>query len=125
MYKALAETGTDPNTGELLGLNKLLDKGEYVIKFITSGAYPVFEFNNNSIAQAMVEVAANRGDCTALIDHTPNNERTLLALVENSVYAKVTDWADTYVVNSLGEDAFTYAAMFTPYGVYNCTTVGK
>lgn len=125
MYKALAETGTDSNTGELLGLNKLLDKGEYVIKFITSGAYPVFEFNNNSIAQAIVEVAANRGDCTALIDHTPNNERTLLALVENSVYAKVTDWADTYVVNSLGEDAFTYGAMFTPYGVYNCTTVGK
>lgn len=121
----LSKTGTDATTGELLGLNKLLDKGEYVIKFITTGAYPVFEYNGNDIAQKLLEVAANRGDCTALIDHTPNNERTLLALDTASVYAKVTDWADTYVVNSLGEDAYTYGAMFTPYGVYNCTTVGK
>lgn len=30
-----------------------------------------------------------------------------------------------YLPNSLGEDAFTYAAMFTPYGVYSCSTVGK
>ena len=125
MYAELAETGTTEE-GKQLGFNKLLDKGEYVIKFITSGAYPVFEFNDNSIAQAMVEVAANRGDCTALIDHTPNNERTLLALNSSSVYYNVVnDFANTYVVNSLGEDAFTYSAMFTPYGVYNCTTVGK
>lgn len=125
MYAELAETGTTED-GKQLGFNKLLDKGEYVIKFITSGAYPVFEFNNNSIAQAMVEVAANRGDCTALIDHTPNNERTLLALNSSSVYySVVNDFANTYVVNSLGEDAFTYGAMFTPYGVYNCTTVSK
>lgn len=124
MYVELLSTGTT-DKGEQLGFSKLLDKGEYVVKFITSGAYPVFEFHNSIIAQKMVEVAANRGDCTALIDHTPNNERTLLALNDASVYAKVIDWADTYVVNSLGEDAFTYAAMFTPYGVYNCTTVNK
>lgn len=125
MYKALSKTGTNEETGELLGLNKLLDKGEYIIKFITTGAYPVFEFNNNILANKIIEIAANRGDCTALIDHTPNNSRTLLALRDDSVYGKVKDWADTYVVNSLGEDAFTYAAVFTPYGVYNCTTVGK
>lgn len=85
MYAKLMETGTDTDTGEHKGLNRLLDKGEYVIKFITSGAYPVFEFDDNSIAQKMIELAANRGDCTALIDHTPENERESLALKTNSV----------------------------------------
>ena len=125
MYNTLSTTGINKETGELLGLNKLLDKGEYIIKFITTGAYPTFEYDNNTLAQKVLEVAANRGDCTALIDHTPNNDRTLLALDTNSVYAKVIDWADTYTVNTLGEDAFTYGAMFTPYGVYNCISVNK
>lgn len=125
MYKYLSTSGTDAETGEVLGLDRFTDKGEYVIKFITSGAYPVFEFNGSIIAKAMVELAANRGDCTALIDHTPNNERTLFAIGANSVFAKATTWARTPVVNKLGEDAYTYAAMFTPYGVYNCSTVNK
>ena len=125
MYKYLSTSGTDAETGEVLGLDRFTDKGEYVIKFITSGAYPVFEFNGSVIAKAMVELAANRGDCTALIDHTPNNERTLFAIGANSVFAKATAWARTPVVNKLGEDAYTYAAMFTPYGVYNCSTVNK
>lgn len=125
MYKYLSTSGTDAETGEVLGLDRFTDKGEYVIKFITSGAYPVFEFNGSIIAKAMVELAANRGDCTALIDHTPNNERTLFAIGGNSVFAKATTWARTPVVNKLGEDAYTYAAMFTPYGVYNCSTVNK
>ena len=125
MYETLSDTGVDSETGEQKGFNKLLDKGEYVIKFITAGAYPVFEYDGNNLTQKIIEVAANRGDCTALIDHTPNNERSLLALDSASVYANVIDWADTYVVNSLGEDAFTYAAMFTPYGIYSCTTVDK
>lgn len=80
IYKYLSTSGTDANTGEVLGLDRFTDKGEYVIKFITSGAYPVFEFNGSVVAKAMVELAANRGDCTALIDHTPNNERTLFAI---------------------------------------------
>lgn len=125
LYKYLSTSGTDADTGEVLGLDRFTDKGEYVIKFITSGAYPVFEFNGSVIAKAMVELAANRGDCTALIDHTPNNERTLFAIGANSVYAKATSWARTPVVNKLGEDAYTYAAMFTPYGVYNCSSVNK
>ena len=125
MYKYLSTSGTDAESGEVLGLDRFTDKGEYVIKFITSGAYPVFEFNGSIIAKAMVELAANRGDCTALIDHTPNNERTLFAIGANSVFAKATAWARTPVVNKLGEDAYTYAAMFTPYGVYNCSTVNK
>lgn len=125
MYEVLLTSGTDVNTGEYKGLDKLLDKGEYIIKFITTGAYPVFEFANNAIAQKLVEVAANRGDCTALFDHTPNNTRTAFAKASNSVFSKVSDFARSNVKNALGEDAFAYAAMFTPYGVYTCSSIGK
>ena len=125
MYEVLLTSGVDVNTGEYKGLDKLLDKGEYIIKFITTGAYPAFEFAQNAIAQKLVEVAANRGDCTALLDHTPNNTRTAFAKASNSVFSKVSDFARSNVKNELGEDAFTYAAMFTPYGVYTCSSIGK
>jgi hypothetical protein len=125
MYTMLANSKYDPTTREPLGLYRLLDKGEYVIKFITSGAYPIFEYGSNALASTFVWVAAERGDCTALIDHTPNNERTLWAEADGSVFKSVKSWASSSNLNSLSEDANTYAAMFTPWSVYSCTTVNK
>ena len=126
MYRAFGNSKKDESTGEYLGLYKLLDKGEYIIKFITTGAYPIFEYGGNILTSNVIKLAAERGDCTALIDHTPNNERTLIALNQNSVYYKAAKYIETTnMLNALGEDASTYAAMFTPYGIYNCTSVGK
>lgn len=126
IYNVFLESkAQDPTTGEPVGLDKLSDKGEYIIKFVTTGAYPVFEFADNTVAQKVIEIAANRGDCTALIDHTPNNSRNAYALNNSSVFSKVSEFARSNVKNELGEDAFTYAAMFTPYGVYTCSSIGK
>jgi hypothetical protein len=111
MYTALMDEDT---------FGKLEDKGEYILKFITSGAYPVFEFDSNSIARKMVEVAANRGDCTAIIDHTPNHDRTMVKTEEASLYKNVSSFVESFI-----GDETTYAAMFTPYCVYNCASVNK
>ena len=124
LYEVLAASKIDGTTQETTGLYKLLDKGEYVIKFITTGAYPIFEYStDNALAKMLAELAANRGDCTALIDHTPKNDRNPVALVEGSLYKSVKNWANNSFVSTLGEDIFTYAAMFTPYGVYDCSSV--
>ena len=132
MYDSLVQDGFDSSTGEQLGLNRLLDKGEYVIKYITSGAYPTFELLDansklySKLSGVFIELAANRGDCTALIDHTPNNQRPLVATSTSSVYYAVAGQGGLAKVNrtnSLGEDANTFASMYTPYGIYE-TSIG-
>ena len=132
MYDSLVEDGVDSSTGEQLGLSRLLDKGEYVIKYITSGAYPTFELldagdkSYSKLSGMLIELASNRGDCTAIIDHTPNNQRPLVATSTSSVYYAVAGqggFAKVNRSNSLGEDANTFASMYTPYGIYE-TSMG-
>ena len=118
-------------------LYNLMDKGEYQIKFLTLGAYPSFEFglaekkDNTEIIETynvfvnLIETAAKRGDCIALVDHTNNSTRTLQTTA-GSVYANLS----AYVKNSLtitrkggdSEDGYTYGAMFTPYAIYKLST---
>lgn len=108
--------------------NLLWDKGEYDIKYITSGGYPVFEYDiavtsssitRNGIAAAMVTMAEGRGDCIALIDHINNPNRSLTGA--SSVYETIN--GDTYGINS------TYGAMYTPWfyyaGVYSAIMPGS
>ena len=116
-------------------LYTLMDKGEYQIKFLTLGAYPSFEFGLDTtgtgsietynIFDNLIETAAKRGDCIALVDHTNNPTRTLQTTA-GSVYANLS----AYVKNSLtitrkggdSEDGYTYGAMFTPYAIYKLST---
>ena len=116
-------------------LYTLMDKGEYQIKFLTLGAYPSFEFGLDktgtgsietyNIFDNLIETAAKRGDCIALVDHTNNSTRTLQTTA-GSVYANLS----AYVKNSLtitrkggdSEDGYTYGAMFTPYAIYKLST---
>lgn len=123
MYDYLSKSGQDATTGLDLGYDRFLDKGEYVIKFLTSGAYPVFEYDSNTIAGLMIQNAGNRGDVTALIDHTPRNDRPLTTSA--SVYDSIKTYAQTSIKSTLGEDCFTYTAMFTPYAVFNCNSVSQ
>ena len=117
-------------------ITTLSDKGEYILKFITTGAYPVFEYVEavpsstqitstttysyieNGIATKILEVVAGRGDCTFLLDHTPNNDRSLLISSNNSVFKSVTTFARTPRSNKYVDDSNTFGAMFTPYGIY-------
>lgn len=82
--------------------------GDYAVKFITSGGYPVFEYTKADLTTAMMTMARNRKDSIALIDHTDNPDRPL------------TSHDDTSVINSIRATSFdssieTYGAMFTPW----------
>lgn len=131
IYKAFMNSCEAENSK----LYTLMDKGEYQIKFLTLGAYPSFEFGLDktgtgsietyNIFDNLIEAAAKRGDCIALVDHTNNSTRTLQTTA-GSVYANLS----AYVKNSLtitrkggdSEDGYTYGAMFTPYAIYKLST---
>ena len=91
----------------------LEDKGEYDVKYITSGGYPVFEYTAAQLAQKMCTVAYDRGDCLAIIDHTNKVSRTLKPTEQASVYAKV---------KAANLEHGEFATMFTPWASYSCTT---
>lgn len=93
----------------------LMDKGNYSFKYLTSGGYPVYEYNDGAIVTKMLAIAENRGDCVALIDHTDNEDREQNISYEDSLYRTVADDA-TWKVN--GE----FAAMFTPWAGYTRAT---
>ena len=104
--------------------DSLVDLGEYSVKYITSGGYPVFEFKDNTVVTKMLTVAGmttngsstvGRGDCVALIDHTNNPYRSLDPSDATSVYGVVNGTASS-VFSSLGD----FGAMFTPW--CSCTT---
>lgn len=133
IYKAFIESCEVENSK----LYNLMDKGEYQIKFLTLGAYPSFEFglaekkDNTEVIETynvfvnLIETAAKRGDCIALVDHTNKSTRTLQTTA-GSVYSSLS----AYVKNSLtitrkggdSEDGYTYGAMFTPYATYRLST---
>lgn len=105
--------------------SKLVDKTLYDLKFISSGAYPTFEYNSNSIVTKLLKAAANRGDAIALVDHTNKSDRALSPTDNSSVYAKLQALPEIVVGNvDTQEDARKYGAMFTPYAIYKPTTFG-
>lgn len=96
--------------------NKLEDKGQYSVKYITSGGYPTYFVGDEQIAKNMMGVASVRGDAIAIIDHEYDTSRSLNYKDSNSIY---------YAVNNTfkSEADATYAAMFTPYGKYTLTRI--
>lgn len=126
MYTFLSTNGQNALTNEPQGFDRLLDKGEYVIKHITAGAYPVFGYDStNSIVTTMITTAANRGDAVALIDPTNDTGKSLAALNSNSVYAKIKEYATSPRYNELGEDIYSYGAVYMPYGIYTSSVTGE
>ena len=96
------------------GIFKTIENvGDYNVKFITSGAYPLFEYGTSDTLQAMA--AANRHDATAIIDYVNNTSRALTGTgsVKESFKTAVTN--SHYGVNDLKEDVSSYIAMFIPY----------
>lgn len=96
----------------------LTDMGSTNIKYLTSGGYPVYEYNKGSLVNAMKSVANTRGDCVAFIDHTNNPYRTTNVNLESSLYATVKG-DDALGVN--GE----FATMFTPWMNYTRVSTDK
>lgn len=100
--------------------DRLTAKGEYDFKYLTTGAYPVFEYNDNIIANNMIQCAKERGDATAYIDHTNDKLRTCIASKPESAYKSFVDY-----MRNQGNDYSIYAAMFTPWYRSTCGTVGQ
>lgn len=95
-------------------LGLISDKGEYDVKYITSGAYPTFEYDNSSIAVKMITAAKDRGDAVAIIDHTDKPSRPLKATDTNSVYYAIKTGVAFATLEA------KYATMFTPWATYIC-----
>lgn len=107
---------------------KIQNNGDYNIKFITSGAYPLFEAADYSNAvKKQAKAAANRHDSTALIDFANKLTRTLSATSTTSVKNCFKSYVsgDNFSVNDLGEPVESYTAMFIPYGIYTSATLGQ
>ena len=123
-YTYLKDGGGDSDVAgkEVSAFEKLAEKGDYSVKFITTGGYPVFEYDNNSIVDAMMEVAHSRGDVAALIDHTNNYSRSLIAGGgSGSVYDVVNGLtSDAAGYSLVGKDADKLArcGIYTPWGNY-------
>ena len=105
---------------------KIENNGDYNIKFITSGAYPLFEAQEypNAIKK-QAKAAANRHDSTALIDFANKLTRTLSATSPTSVKNCFRSYVsgNNFGVNDLGEPVESYTAMFIPYGIYTSATL--
>lgn len=111
----VSESSTTPTVANFYNhfednLLKLEDKGEFTVKYITSGGYPVLGYDGNSIARAMLNLCASRGDSVAIIDHTNYPERKLMATDTTSVF---------YEVATASFENAQYGAMFTPWANYS------
>lgn len=99
------------------GQSSIYDKGQFDLKFICTGGYPTLEFmtaTGESLSDKVLELAANRGDCVALLDHTNNYNRSLAATDESSVYYGIKSNTST-----LTETNLSYGAVFTPWVDYS------
>lgn len=94
----------------------LMDKGNYSIKYLTSGGYPTYEYNDNALVTMMMNLAEKRGDCVAFIDHTNNSYREQNIDLPGSLYNKV---KKDLTFQTGGE----FATMFTPWCNYNRITI--
>lgn len=109
---------TLPSVFDTSARDGLADKGNYSIKYLTSGGYPVYEYNNGSLVTAMLNLAENRGDCVAIIDHTDNLYRESNIDLPGSVYYAVKNDVSL-------EGKGDFGTMFTPWALYNRTTSDK
>lgn len=104
------------------------DIGEYSVKYITSGAYPVYEVEDQTSGEdtfnpavELCKAAFTRGDAVALVDHSDIPGRALIG--DGSVFDSVEDDESifkTEAVDGGAKEYGAYCAMLTPYASYKC-----
>lgn len=121
MYSALRSLfdTTDPEG--------LVDKGNYSLKYLTSGGYPTYEYVETTIDEKGVQttssiiytqmeaLAAKRGDCVAFIDSTDYPDREPNINKPASLYQSVVN--DPSI-----KDNGEFATMLTPWATYTRMT---
>lgn len=94
----------------------LTDRGNFNVKYITSGGYPTYGYNSGSICSAMINFCETRGDCYCFLDPTDNPDRPQNLTNTNNLYNRVSN--DSSI-------ASTYATMMIPHLEYVRTTTDK
>ena len=110
-------------------LDNISDLGEYTVKYVTSGAYPVYEIKatshssdeeTNSQAVRICKSSGTRGDAVALVDHTNKPGRDLTG--DGSVYGSVNAVGSifkTYKASGGAKEYAPFATLMTPWASYN------
>lgn len=98
----------------------LPSRGDFQFKYLTTGGYPIYEYDNNSIASRMLGICAKRGDAIALIDHTDNPDRPLMG--NGSVIQSLNTIEDGPSEQNVMSTNGSYGAMFTPWGIYTTSS---
>ena len=98
------------------GDERLVVKSEYTLKYLTTGAYPVFEYPGLSMTGAtisalMLKCATTRTDCGALIDHTNKTDRNLTGT--GSVYESAKEFFREMSADKTRPDS--HGTIFTPW----------
>lgn len=120
-----------PVTDPLLerAFDNLADKGEYSIKYITTGGFPIFGYDENRIVKKLLSILPSpgetedptmdtRGDTVALIDYNGDPSLKLIGSQDtDNLYDSVKEFADG-VTNKV---SLSYATMFAPYFYCNVT----
>lgn len=96
--------------------NPVYDKGQFSVKFLTTGGWPNYKYTavesngatGRSLHTYMTNAAKTRDDAIAMIDHTNYYKRKLVGTT--SVYNGL---------KTSGLDNGQYATMFTPWANYN------
>lgn len=130
LYESFNGPNTTPSketlTSKLVAsLDKLKDKGEYQVKYITLGAYASSLFTTTTTGtgdeattitsfsaayQKAVEVATDRGDCIVLIDH------------DNDTNIVFTELMNKFKLVASNMDGADCCAAFTPWVNIDCST---
>lgn len=108
MYNSLGSVYAITDSG-------LADRGNYSIKYLTSGGYPTYEYSQNELVAKMLNLCQERGDCVAFIDHTDNPYRNQNIDQPGSLYYAI---KNDLTFQTTGE----FATMFTPWATYTRTT---
>lgn len=105
------------------GINKIADRNEYVIKYITSGGYPTFLEDDFTDATKFLSVATSRRDVTFLLDYSRPMLLSGSSFNESDVLDFISAWIKRVPAVGDGEQAGNYAAAFIPWGTYKSPTL--
>lgn len=96
--------------------DKLLDRGAYRFKYLTSGAYPTFTISEDkksadaSIAAKLLVVAKERGDCMVLVD------------IESAPDVTITELHKLVCTQLKNNPDIEFGAVFAPWVNIDCVT---
>lgn len=103
---------------------KLLDTNQYLIKFITSGSYPVLEYSNYSIVTKMLSVAGKRRESIAVIDPVNDVSRDIVSTTVDTTLYDIIQKIPYVEVNTTNKpmDGRKYGTIISPWGIYKDDT---